>query len=1296
MCALVVFNHPVSIRLAVDFEERSLIVHYDIERAGEEPEPRKKRIRMKPFAPGADMNALASAIIKGCGGLVPGSEAPVLVELLHELRHHDEASTTGSQPPAAAPVPAAAPAGAARRPPSATAPAARPGAGAGSGGSVGGPSVGGAGAMPVPSSNRPGSARPGGAALPQHPGAPTGAAAAAAAAAAAGGRLGRAGSVSGGLVGPAGAGTGPGGRSLSAESSGSEAARTAIRRTGSSRGSGGSFGAAEGKDSRDSVGDGGSYTSGASSGASVPVPLEPESEEEPESGDEGARMDDIDAYAEALYEEDPAVRVRGASLLLALAKQPRTLAALAQQGQLLGTLARVLREEGRKSADLALPLMQLFYCFSHFSQLHAALVDLRLGDLAMRSVELELRRATARALDLERLEALAALQAAGDASGEASFRAADIEARKAEEAAAEAAAASAAARSAAATERAERAARRSATAAAAAADGYGDDGGWGDDGGGGWGDGDGDDGDDGRPASAASGGGAGGAGGGVTGGGGATSKRIRLKPLPPGRVDIDKERRRNRVLSRKQEGLVYASLGLLMNLAEDVALERKMCKRDVAGLLVPLLARDNPRLLLLALAFLRKLSVFEENKDAMAALGVAPRLVALLPQPGDIPSLRPKSTRTRMHASALHLIFNLTFDRALCGQFVACGLLRRLPAMLRAPPFRATGIKVLYHLSCCGPDVLPEEHAAAAAAALAAASAAASGRPYPQHAPEPPLSGWGGARGVMASTETPSVIWKLALAFPSPLLPPELAALLVNLCWHAATAETICRAAAGASSASGGGDGLRPLVSRAVKAWDPLALKALRGLAQFTYSWAADACLRAAADEEVAWADAAAMEVREQRAAARAATREARARARAAGAGAGAGGASDGKRGGAGGGKEDDDDADGDHHGDDDDAEDEAAEAEAEAAAEAEAVANAPPLPDEAIEFEYPWGGLWAPCVRDLARFTARASEAASAAGPAGGAAAGGQATAAAAAAASGGRAGDCLVEALGVLACMGGRDMPDSMTQGDLLGDPALVAALERCLGGSSSSNISGKDGAGAGAGKAAGGSGSLLGSAAASPPPGSEDDVVLEALQFVAALAVDPESAPALAASRIPVLLAGALGERGPGVSPDPELQSQAVCAVLRMLHHEATRDALLAPTCRVPLLAAELVAHPVPQLAADADECVHIMIVSCYASVKALALGLRCTCAVFMRLKERAREAGCFLAVLRAVLPCWFCCAHSYCFLLFRVLLAVAFSLLADPASPAAGVRPRPHARRRWAVAGAAGAPLPAVQP
>lgn len=1011
--------------------------------------------------------------------------------------------------------------------------------------------------------------------------------------------MGRAGSGSGaGLVGAAAGslgasslGAGAGGRSLSAESGGSEATRSAIRRTGSVRGAGLSAGAAGAAEGKDSGGDGASY-------ASVPqsVPLEPESEEEPESGDEGARLDDIDAYAEALYEEDPAVRVRGATLLLALAKQPRTLAALAQQGQLLGTLARVLREEGRKSADLALPLMQLFYCFSHFSQLHAALVDLRLGDLAMRSAELELRRATARALDLERLEALAALQAAGDAAGEASFRAADTEARKAEEAAAEAAAAAAAARSAAATERAERAARRSAAAAAAAAgggaggDGYGDDGGWGDEGGGGWGDDGGDgDGDDGRPSSAASGGGPGGAGGGVTAGGGATSKRIRLKPLPPGRVDIDKERRRNRVLTRKQEGLLYASLGLLMNLAEDVALERKMCKRDVAGLLVPLLARDNPRLLLLALAFLRKLSVFEENKDAMAALGVAPRLVALLPQPGDIAALRPKSTRTRMHASALHLIFNLTFDRALCGQFVACGLLRRLPAMLRAPPFRGTGIKVLYHLSCCGPDVLPEEHAAAAAAALAAAAATAAGRPYPQQAPEPPLSGWAGARGVMAATETPAVIWKLALAFPAPLLPPELAALLVNLCWHAATAEAICRAA----TSSGSGDGLRPLVSRALKAWDPLALKALRGLGQFTYSWAADACLRAAADEETAWQDAAAMEVREQRAAAREATRAARERARAAagvGAGAGGGGGSDSKRGG--GGKEDDDD----HHDHeaDEDAEDEAAEAEAEAAAEAEAIANAPPLPDEPVEFEYPWVGLWAPCVRDLTRFTARASEAAAGLGSAAAAAGGQPGSAASAPPAGSGRAGDCFVEALGILSCMTGRDMPDSMTQGDLLGDPAFVAALERSLGGNSS-NAAGKDGAGAGAGAGKGGSSSLLGSAAASPPPGAEDDVMLEALQLVAALAVDPESAPALAASRIPVLLAGALAERGPGVSPDPELQSQAVCAVLRMLHHEATRDALLAPTCRVPLLVAELVAHPLPQLAADADECVHIMIVS-----------------------------------------------------------------------------------------------------
>ncbi len=56
---------------------------------------------------------------------------------------------------------------------------------------------------------------------------------------------------------------------------------------------------------------------------------------------------------------------------------------------------------------------------------------------------------------------------------------------------------------------------------------------------------------------------------------------------------------------------------ILYNLAEDITIERKMMKRKIASYLVCMLERNNIFLLLCSVSFLKKLSVFAENKEAM-------------------------------------------------------------------------------------------------------------------------------------------------------------------------------------------------------------------------------------------------------------------------------------------------------------------------------------------------------------------------------------------------------------------------------------------------------------------------------------------------------------------------------------------------------------------------------------------------------------------------------------------------------------------------------------------------------
>jgi hypothetical protein len=56
---------------------------------------------------------------------------------------------------------------------------------------------------------------------------------------------------------------------------------------------------------------------------------------------------------------------------------------------------------------------------------------------------------------------------------------------------------------------------------------------------------------------------------------------------------------------------------LLLNLAEDLKVEVKMRNKSIVSLLIRSLERDNFELLILVVSFLKKLSIFVENKNEM-------------------------------------------------------------------------------------------------------------------------------------------------------------------------------------------------------------------------------------------------------------------------------------------------------------------------------------------------------------------------------------------------------------------------------------------------------------------------------------------------------------------------------------------------------------------------------------------------------------------------------------------------------------------------------------------------------
>ncbi|VDL93669.1 unnamed protein product [Schistocephalus solidus] len=102
-------------------------------------------------------------------------------------------------------------------------------------------------------------------------------------------------------------------------------------------------------------------------------------------------MTDIDDYLELLY-EDTKDKLRASALILQLARNPDNLEELYQNEILVGALARVLREDWKKSTDLTTNLIYVFFCFSSFTNFHGAILHFKIGALTMTILDHEMKK----------------------------------------------------------------------------------------------------------------------------------------------------------------------------------------------------------------------------------------------------------------------------------------------------------------------------------------------------------------------------------------------------------------------------------------------------------------------------------------------------------------------------------------------------------------------------------------------------------------------------------------------------------------------------------------------------------------------------------------------------------------------------------------------------------------------------------------------------------------------------------------------------------------------------------------
>ncbi|XP_045458974.1 kinesin-associated protein 3 [Melitaea cinxia] len=153
--------------------------------------------------------------------------------------------------------------------------------------------------------------------------------------------------------------------------------------------------------------------------------------------------------------------------------------------------------------------------------------------------------------------------------------------------------------------------------------------------------------------------------------------------------DEEQMKRKLKTLSKRQEQLLRVAFYMLLNIADNVKVEEKMHKKDIVGLLIGAMERhSNIDLLILIVSFLQKLSIFVENKNAMASKGIIEKLAPLLDSPNaDLVNV------------TLKLLFNLTFDTKLRNKMVKINLLPKFIQFTSDDKHINLAMKILYHLS---------------------------------------------------------------------------------------------------------------------------------------------------------------------------------------------------------------------------------------------------------------------------------------------------------------------------------------------------------------------------------------------------------------------------------------------------------------------------------------------------------------------------------------------------------------------------------------------------------------------
>lgn len=191
---------------------------------------------------------------------------------------------------------------------------------------------------------------------------------------------------------------------------------------------------------------------------------------------------------------------------------------------------------------------------------------------------------------------------------------------------------------------------------------------------------------------------------------------------------------------RKQDRILTMAFKILKHLAEDPKIEARMVKKDMVNYLIKHMARTNINLLLEVLLFLKKLSIVQQNKDAMVKNGIFEKIMCVF-----------EIKHPFIWAINLQLFFNLSFDHQFRLKVISKPAeFYKLTEFFKLTDFRSNILRIFYNFS------LEEK-----------------------------------AKPLFYDSDALYIIYELLDKFPEKIIGAELAALTMNLCSYPPNAKKI-------------------------------------------------------------------------------------------------------------------------------------------------------------------------------------------------------------------------------------------------------------------------------------------------------------------------------------------------------------------------------------------------------------------------------------------------------------------------------------------------------------------------